>query len=77
MKVHFPLFGCREAAVIDKPIPAHHIESDFRAAICRFVLECSCGAQHTTPYIDEALEWRELHARLAPIADQLSSRSSV
>ena len=76
MKVHFPSFGRRQIAVIDKPIPSHQVESDFRAAICRFVLDCSCGAQHTTPYIDEALEWRELHTRLAPIADQLSERRS-
>lgn len=71
MKVHFPPFGRRAQAVIERPVPAHQIESDFCMAICRFVLECSCGAHHETPYIDEALEWRELHSRLAPLVDQL------
>jgi hypothetical protein len=54
------------------PQPAHAIESGFSYQICRFVLECSCGAHHDTPYIDEALEWRELHEQLAPLADQLA-----
>lgn len=49
----------------------HVIDSDFRTAICRFVLDCSCGAHHETRYIDEAHEWRQLHAMLAPLADQL------
>lgn len=71
MKVHFPSFGRRSTSVAEKPVPAHQIESDFCAAICRFTLDCSCGAHHDTPYIDEALEWREMHSRLAPIADQL------
>lgn len=71
MKVHFPPFGRRPSVVVEKPVAAHQIESDFLAAICRFTLDCSCGAHHETPYIDEALEWREMHARLAPIADQL------
>lgn len=53
--------------------PAHLIESGFCMAICRFVLDCTCGAHHDTPYIDEALEWRELHERLAPLADQLAA----
>ena len=39
--------------------------------ICRFVLECTCGAHFDTPYIDEALEYRELHEQLAPLADQM------
>jgi len=52
--------------------PVHSIESGFCMAICRFVLDCSCGAHHDTPYIDEALEWRELHQLLAPLADQLA-----
>ena len=71
MRVPFPPFSRRQTTVVDKPAPAHLIESDFRAAICRFVLDCSCGAHHDTPFIDEALEWRELHLRLAPLADQL------
>ena len=71
MKVNFPSFGRRPSAVAEKSMPAHQIESDFRAAICRFTLDCSCGVHHETPYIDEALEWREMHSRLAPIADQL------
>ena len=36
------------------------------------MLECTCGAHFDTPYIDEALEYRELHERLAPLADQLA-----
>lgn len=74
MKVHFPSFGRRDAVMPARPTVAHQIESDFRTAICRFVLECSCGAHHDTPFIDEALEWRELHARLAPLADQLPAQ---
>jgi len=27
--------------------------------------------QFDTPYIDEALEWRELHETLAPLADRM------
>ena len=50
---------------------AHVITSDFATGLCRFTLSCTCGAQWDTPYIDEALEWRELHQRLAPLADQL------
>jgi hypothetical protein len=49
----------------------HLIESDYRDAICRFTLDCSCGAHFETRYIDEAHEWRELHGTLAPLADQL------
>ena len=71
MKVNFPSFSRRQNPVVDKPAPAHHIESDFRAAICRFTLDCSCGAHHETPFIDEALEWREMHTLLASLADQL------
>ena len=50
----------------------HHIESGFNSGLCRFVLDCSCGDHFDTPYIDEALEYRELHERLAPLADQLA-----
>lgn len=71
MKAHFPPFGRRATTLESKVIPAHQIESDFCRAICRFTLDCSCGAHHETPFIDEALEWREMHSRLAPIADQL------
>jgi hypothetical protein len=49
----------------------HQVTSDFRYAICRFTLDCSCGAHFDTPFIDEALEWHEMHERLAPLADQL------
>lgn len=56
-----------------KLVPAHAIESTFCAGRVRFELECSCGATFDTPYIDEALEWHEMHLRLAPIADQLPS----
>ena len=71
MKIHFPAFGRRPPETTEKPVPTHQIESDFCAAICRFTLDCPCGAHHDTPYIDEALEWREMHARLAPLADEL------
>ena len=54
------------------PMTAHRIESDFSYQLCRFVLDCSCGAHHDTPFIDEALEWRELHEQLAPLADQMA-----
>jgi hypothetical protein len=52
---------------------SHVVTSGFSNALCRFVLECSCGAHFDTPYIDEALEYRELHEHLAPLADQLAS----
>ena len=56
------------------PKPGDHvIESDFSKALCRFTLDCSCGAHFDTRYIDEALEWRELHESLAPISDQLTA----
>jgi hypothetical protein len=53
--------------------PTHEIDSRFVVGMCRFTLDCACGAHWDTPYIDEALEWRELHERLAPLADQLAS----
>lgn len=53
------------------PTSAHVIESDYAKGLCRFTLDCSCGVHFDTPYIDEALEWRELHEGLAPLADQL------
>jgi hypothetical protein len=52
---------------------AHVVTSDFSTSLCRFVLECSCGELFDTNYIDEALEWRELHMTLAPLEDQLAS----
>jgi hypothetical protein len=52
--------------------PSNHlIESAFSTGLCRFTLDCSCGTHFDTPYIDEALEWRELHESLAPLSDQL------
>jgi hypothetical protein len=54
---------------------AHAVTSDYCAGICRFTLSCSCGVTYDTPYIDEALEWRELHESLAPLADQLATRA--
>ena len=56
--------------VTPKP-SAHMVESGYGAGRCRFTLDCSCGAHFDTPYIDEALEWRELHETLAPLSDQL------
>ncbi|HAN70667.1 MAG TPA: hypothetical protein DCQ36_03635 [Actinobacteria bacterium] len=50
---------------------AHQVSSTFSYGLCRFVLDCTCGARFDTPYIDEALEYRELHERLAPLSDQL------
>jgi hypothetical protein len=50
---------------------AHQIETDFCTGKCRFVLQCRCGAVHETRYIDEALEWIELHKELAELSDQL------
>ena len=52
---------------------AHVISSGFSYAQCRFTLDCTCGAHFDTPYIDEALEYREMHERLAPLADQLTA----
>jgi hypothetical protein len=51
---------------------AHAVTSDYRAGICRFTLSCTCGVAYDTPYIDEALDWRELHERLAPLTDQMT-----
>ena len=49
----------------------HRIESAFATSLCRFTLDCSCGVHFDTPFIDEALEWRELHETLAPLADKM------
>ena len=56
---------------IARPLPAHQVTSGFSYAQCRFTLDCSCGAHTDTRYIDEALEWREMHEQLAPLSDQL------
>ena len=53
------------------PKPAHEVQSDFLHSLCRFTLDCTCGAHFDTPYIDEALEWHEMHERLAPLSDQM------
>jgi hypothetical protein len=55
----------------DHTDPAHVMTSGFDTSICRFVLECTCGDHFDTRYIDEALEYRELHTTLAPLADAL------
>jgi hypothetical protein len=52
-------------------LPTHQVTSEFVTGLCRFTLSCTCGAEFDTPYIDEALEYRELHTSLAPLADQL------
>ncbi len=52
---------------------AHRVTSSFTVGLCRFELECTCGARFDTPYIDEALEYHELHERLGPLADRLSA----
>ncbi len=50
----------------------HRVTSDYSEALCRFTLTCRCGEHFDTPYIDEALEIRELHEQLAPLMDQLA-----
>ena len=50
----------------------HDIETNYLAGKCRFALQCRCGATHETRYIDEALEWVEMHKELAELADQLA-----
>jgi hypothetical protein len=52
---------------------AHVVTSEFSSSLCRFVLDCTCGAVFDTNYIDEALEWRELHLTLAPLEDQFAA----
>ena len=49
----------------------HRVTSSFSYEKCRFVLECRCGAEFDTPYIDEALEYGEMHQTLATLADQM------
>jgi hypothetical protein len=66
----------RDRHLTELPPPAHDvahvITSGFSTSLCRFVLDCSCGDHFDTPFIDEALEYRELHEILAPLADQMA-----
>lgn len=48
------------------------MESTFTYGRCRFVLTCSCGDTFDTPYIDEALEYHEMHIALAPLSDRMA-----
>jgi hypothetical protein len=75
MNIRFSPHGARgqQPARVSRPLPSHHVTSGFSYALCRFTLDCSCGAHTDTPYIDEALEWREVHELLAPLADQLGT----
>ena len=60
------------ASLMERTAPKTHvIDTDFCTGKCRFVLECTCGSSHETRYIDEALEWVEMHRELAELADQL------
>lgn len=72
--MNFPFHRTRRTLepITDAPANAHDMSSEYSAATCRFVLDCSCGAHFDTPYIDEALEIRELHETLAPLADQMT-----
>lgn len=72
MNLHFR--RDRQAAPLRATGPerTHVLTSDFSSALCRFVLDCSCGAHFDTPFIDEALEYREMHERLAPLVDQMA-----
>lgn len=66
--------GVRRDATMDwapEAPPLHVVESGFSYSMCRFTLDCRCGTHFDTPYIDEALEWRELHEVMAPLADRL------
>lgn len=70
--VNFPFRRTRTAvSTIEFPESAHVMESTFCYAKCRFVLTCTCGEEFDTPYIDEALEYRQMHLELAPLADLL------
>jgi hypothetical protein len=75
MNIRFSPHGARgrQPARVSRPLPSHHVTSGFSYALCRFTLDCSCGAHTDTPYIDEALEWREMHELLAPLSDQLGT----
>ena len=71
--MNFPFRRDRHLTELRPPMhdDAHVVTSGFSSSLCRFVLECTCGAHFDTPYIDEALEYRELHEQLAPLADQM------
>jgi len=58
-------------AIIERP--AHEMTSEFDTSVCRFVLDCTCGARYDTRYIDEALELREMHLAMAPLIDELEA----
>lgn len=76
MNLRFFPRGHRAPASVEPdpgPAPRHRIDSGYDSAICRFTLQCSCGARADTRYVDEALEWHELHLLLAPLADELPS----
>jgi hypothetical protein len=62
--------------VLERPVNAHTVESDFCYGKCRFIVSCSCGATHETRYIDEALEWSSMHRELAPLADTMAGALS-
>ena len=49
----------------------HLMTSDFDMSICRFTLDCACGAHYDTRYIDEVHELREMHETMAPLIDAL------
>jgi hypothetical protein len=71
--MHFPFRRDRHLTDLRPPMhdDRHVVTSSFSYAMCRFVLQCTCGDYFDTPFIDEALEYRELHEQLAPLADQL------
>ena len=73
MRLPFPFRSERHLTELAPPLhdSAHTITSSFSYALCRFVLDCTCGYRFDTPYIDEALEYHELHQTLAPLADRL------
>jgi hypothetical protein len=70
--MHLPFRRDRHLTETLPPLHDDHvISSAFSTEICRFVLDCSCGDHFDTRYIDEALEYREMHERLAPLTDQM------
>lgn len=73
-------FSARSRPEGHAPTPAvrnpHEITSDYLMATCRFTVSCTCGASIDTRYIDEALEWRQLHQELGPLVDQLSQSTT-
>jgi hypothetical protein len=75
MRLHLPGWHRHHTAAVSprEDDAMHRVESTFSPAICRFVLSCACGERHETRYIDEALEWRELHLALAPLSDRLAA----